>query len=384
MRGTIFVAALLLGLGARPAVSRTNISAPAPAPAAAGAQDGSPIWSADPDRLLFGPAGISVPRRAGTLEHYETREFSHPGEGLDTALQLRSADRQVFASVYVYLPSIAHTGLQAIATDAAIQTNPKGGGKLLRSGTASVGGKSGLALTAAYSGYLGSLFSTSAFVKAGRWMVKIRVSGPRPREAEASAALKALLDGMKFEGAYRPSPAIPLESGECAASASGGADARLLEDKDHGIGAALFAQLDAAGEEATGKGAARQAVPPRIGRTWCRSVLDVGEARAPLLRAVSAGRGTGKGVRSELFVLYSDSGGMLEVVGVPAEKKHVLLNHAIGETLILGTFDAVPSDRQLRRLFAEPGENGRVRASIVMKANGESQLRVAPPPGSGE
>jgi len=300
-------------------------------------------------------------------------------------LQLRSADRAVFASVYVYLPSVSHTGLQAIATDAAIQTNPKGGGKLLRSGTASVGGKPRIAMTAAYSNYLGSLFTTSAFVKAGRWMVKIRASGPQPREAEVSAALKALLDGLKFEGAYRPRPAEPLEAGECAASAAGGGDARLLDDKDQIIGAALFAQLDAAGEEATGKDAAGKAVPPRIGRTWCRSVLQVGDARAPMLRAVSGGRGTGtgKGVRSELFVLYSDSGGMLEVVGLPTEKKHILLNHAIGETLILGTFDAVPSDRQLRQLFTQPGENGRVRASIVMKADGDSELRIAPPPGSG-
>jgi len=382
MRGTIFVAALLLGLGAQPAVSQTNPSAPTAV--AAPAADDPPIWSVGPDRLLFGPAGISVPRRAATVEHYETREFSHQGEGLDTVLQLRSADHAVFASVYVYLPSVSHAGLQAIATDAAIQTNPKGGGKLLRSGTASVGGKAGLALTADYSGYLGSLFTTSAFVKAGRWMVKIRVSGPQPREAEVSSVLKALLDGLKFEGAYRPRPALPLEAGECAASASGGGDARLLEDKDHGIGAALFAQLDAAGEEATGKGAAHKAVPPRIGRTWCRSVLQVGDARAPLLRAVSGDRNNGRGARSELFVLYSDAGGMLEVVGLPAEKKHVLLNHAIGETLILGTFDAVPSDRQLRQLFTQPGENGRVRASIVMKANGESELRIAAPdkPGS--
>lgn len=387
MRSLLIAAALLLGLAGQ-AQGQSGAPAPATPQAQAQAQAGElpgsgPVWSVTPDRLLFIPARISVPRRASTVEHYETKEFSHSGEGLDTAVQLRSADRAVLATVYLYLPSVAHPGLQAIATDAAIQTNPKGGGKLLGSGIAAVGGKPGLALTAAYRGYLGGLFSASAFVKAGRWMVKVRVSGPETREAEVSAVLKALLDGLKFEGAFRPRSAQALDVGDCGAGSGSRGDARLLEDKNGALAAALIAQLDAAGEEATGKGDDQKPVLPRIGRSWCRSALQVGEARAPLLRAVSSGRGNAFGTRSELFVLYSDSGGMLEVVGLPGGKRHLLLNHAIGETLILGTFDSVPSDRQLRELFTNPGENGRVRASILMKANGDSELRIAEPEKTG-
>jgi hypothetical protein len=375
MRGMIFLGAFLLGLGAQAAGAPDPAPAPAPAKARTEAPESASFWTVTLDRLTFAPARLSVPRHAGTVDHYETKEFSHPGEGIDSALQLRSPDRAVFASVYVYLPSLAHTGLQAIATDVAIRANPKGGGVPIRTGLASVGGKPGLALTAAYRNYMGQLFTTSAFVKAGRWLVKVRVSGPEAREAEVSAALAALLDGLRFEGAVQPRPAAPLEVSECGPETGG--DARLLQGKDMGIEGALVASLDAAGEPAADRGKAAKPLPPRIGRTWCRSVLEVEGNPLTVLRATGDGRGDGLGGRSELFVLYSDAGGMLEVVGLDGAKKHLLLNHAIGETDILGTFDAVPSMRQLGELFTRPGENGRVRASVRLKANGDSEIDVA-------
>jgi hypothetical protein len=362
MRKFGIVAALLLAMGA---------------PAAAQAPASGSGWSVAGERLRFPQAGISVPRHAGTVDHYETREFSHAGEGLDTVLQWRSTDHAVFASLYVYYPSIAHAGLQEVATDAAIQANPKGGGIPLRSGSAAVAGKPGLALTAAYRGYMGELFSTSAFVKAGRWMVKVRVSGPEAREAEVSAVLTALLDGLSFEGAVQPRPAAALDITECAAAPD--RDARVLRDKDSGLEGALIAVFDAAGDEGKDEHGARKLLPPRIGQSWCRSNLEVGDARIPMLRAVAGGSGDGLGGRSELFVLYSDAGGMFEVVGLTGKKKYVLIDHEIGEAKILATFDGVPSRRQLAELFAQPGDLGRVRASVRVKPDGNTEINLVQP-----
>ena len=47
------------------------------------------------------------PRRIAGLEYFETSEFSHKGEGLDTGIKYRSADQKVVATLYVYYPSLA-------------------------------------------------------------------------------------------------------------------------------------------------------------------------------------------------------------------------------------------------------------------------------------
>ena len=46
---------------------------------------------------------------------------------------------------------------------------------------------------------------------------------------------------------------------------------------------------------------------------------------------------------------------------------------------MLGTYDAVPSDDQLRQLFTAPGEHGRVRARVRLKADGNSDINLILP-----
>ena len=85
----------------------------------------------------------------------ETKDFSRPGEGLDTALLYASADKSVWATAYVFLPGLAHGGLAAIATDGSIRSTSKGsasGGAIRR---AAAGGRDNVALRADYQNYLG-------------------------------------------------------------------------------------------------------------------------------------------------------------------------------------------------------------------------------------
>ncbi|MGA9581702.1 MAG: hypothetical protein WBR13_07010, partial [Allosphingosinicella sp.] len=182
--------ALLLGL-----------SAPA---AAADPVQPNAFWRVSDERVSFEPAQLSAPRRAGSAEYFETREFSRPGEGVDSALRYRSADQKVFATLYVYYPSFSHTGVQAIATDQAIRSPRSPEIRSLGTGTAPAAGMPGVAVTADYENYLGDHLTRAAFIKAGRWMVKIRVTGPEQRSAEVAAVMKALLDGLRFEGKTKP------------------------------------------------------------------------------------------------------------------------------------------------------------------------------------
>ncbi|HYJ82311.1 MAG TPA: hypothetical protein VEW26_05640 [Allosphingosinicella sp.] len=345
MRFIALLATLAIGLAAPAAAAD-------PAPPAG-------FWTVSQERLSFAPAKLSVPRRVGGAEYYETTEFSHKGEGVDTAIKYRSPDQKVLATLYVYYPSIAHSGVQAIATDQAIRGGTRSPDiRSLGTGVAAAAGKPGVAVTADYDHYLGDNHSKAAFIKAGRWMLKLRVTGPESRSAEVAAVMKALLDGLRFEGDARPRPAAPIAAGECSATdrpeagpAAGGGDA------------ATIAMADAAGDP--------PAAAARIGRDWCRTFLAVQGQKVTVLQATGGDR-PGRDPESVLIVLYSDGGGALEVVRL-AKDKYLLLHHDIAEVKVLDSYDRLPSLAQLGRFFVEPAQ---IRARVTLKPDGTAGVEL--------
>jgi hypothetical protein len=346
----------------------------------AGAQE-SAVWSRSGDRITLIRSGISFPARAGTLSITETKEFSHPGQSLDAIAQYRSADSKVVGTVYVYYPGIAHSGLAALATDEAIRLNSRNPVTSHGSQVVAAGGHRGVAIRTDYGAYMGNNASSAAFVKAGRWMVKIRVSAPEGRKSEVTGAMEALLDQIRFSGAAAPRPAAIIGTPACPSAAT--RDAGLLPDvaAETAANAIVIGTTDAAGGVGSDENPAR-ALPSRIGTKWCRHVVAVGNSKVPVLRATdAASAGAAMEGKSLLFALYSDAGGALEVMRVAKSDKYLLLNHEIGATNLLGTFDAVPSDRQIADLLAGRSEAGAPRARVLLKADGNTDVHIqAPPP----
>jgi hypothetical protein len=360
----ILVAVLLLGL-ADPSAAAD--------PAAPDA-----FWKVSGERLSFAPAKLSVPRRIAGAEYFETREFSHQGEGVDTAVKYRSADQKVFATLYVYYPSLAHSGVQALATDQAIRASSKPPTvRPLGTAVASAAGKGAVAVTADYDHYMGGLASKAAFIKAGRWMLKLRVSGPEARSAEVASVMTALLDGLRFEGEVQPRPAGPIAARECATTDR--PDARAVAGDDAAADAALAA-FDAAGQPSA-NAPLRKPAPllARIGRDWCQTTLQVGADQVTVLQATGKARpGGGLGGDSALLVLIGDAGGVIEVVRLAKEKKYLLLHHAIAGVEVLGRYDGLPSLAQIGRLFGEPAQ---VRAQVRLNPDGSTAIGVPVPSG---
>jgi hypothetical protein len=232
-----------------------------------------------------------------------------------------------------------------------------------------------VAVTTEYDHYLGKLFSKAAFVKAGRWMLKVRVSGPEARSAEVKAVMTALLDGLRFEGKAQPAPAAPISAGECASTER--PDARSVPDDDALPAYGMLATFDAAGQPAANAPRGdRTPLLARIGHDWCRTALDVGGDRITMLQATGDGRGDGLGGDSALLVVISDGGGVIEVVRMAKERRYVLLSHQIAEVEILGTYDALPSAAQIGRLFVDPVG---VRARVRLEPNGNTEIELPPP-----
>jgi len=332
-------------------------------------------WTASGDRLNFDLAHLSVPFSPGVTRYYETREFSHEGSGLDTAAEFKSPDEAVFATVYAYLPTLAHPGLAAIATDWSIVSTS---GSPVARGLDAVrpaAGRPQAALEMRYLHYRGNLASRAAFLRVDRWLVKVRVSGPENREGDVDATMAAILDGMRIPAKASVPAAASVAAEPCPPRTR--PDAKLLADSSViTLGDAFLMAIDAT-ESFPGKRKADR-MPARFGGSWCRADLAIASQRFPVLTATDLpSNGTGGDDRTAMVILYNDAGGTIEIVR--GERGYVLLNHGIGEVTLLGAFDRLPSETQLARLLSGEDEGDKVRARLVLKPNGDSQLLVPPP-----
>ena len=337
-------------------------------------------WVMSDETVLFAPARIAFTRRAGGLEMVRQEELSHQGEGIDNAIQYRSADGRIVGTVYVYYPGLPHAGLSAWSTDNAIRLNSESRVVGRGSRVTAAGGAEGVAIRADYSNYRNGNTSTAAFVKAGRWIVKLRVSGPDSRGDEVRAAMDALLAGVRWGAANPPVRATQVTVAGCSGE-DGRRAARPLPDPalEEVTAYGLIATFDGGGIEATDAQGARNDLPSRVPPELCLSSL-IGGNGPPILRA-PAGDARSIDGRTRLLAVLSDSGTMLEVVDASNLGRHILLFHSMGETAMLGSFDGVPSDQQIADMIQGRDRDSTRPRVIARFRPGESvQLHVIPPP----
>jgi hypothetical protein len=345
---------------------------------AAGAQAVAPgPWDQKDGQIIHRVAQISFPARPAGLRLAESKEFGASGEGMDAALLFRSSDRAVLATAYLYYPGLPHAGLASIATDNSIRSSdtPVSGGE---SRIVAAGGKAGAAIRRDYSNYKGGMASSAAFAKAGRWIVKLRVSGPGDRRQEVDAAMNALLGGLDTKPLLHP--ARPIEIEPCPVGQNT-ADARRLPNATGAdVGALGFlGTFDGGGLEAKDEKTGEVVIlGSRVPNAFCRPGSSVLGERL-VLRA--SGGPTSVDGRTRLVVILSDAGDMLELVDVPQFKRHVLLHHKIGATTILSSWDGVPSDAQMGAILSGADKDAlKVLVPIRLRPSGGSEMVVPTEP----
>lgn len=373
---TALLALLLVAAAPPQAPSPAQPQPTSPAPRSWSQAD---LWDRGSERISFRLAHLSFPVALGTTRLGRILEASREGQGLDNALQYFSPDQQVYVTVYVYAPALPDAGLTAFMTDHAIRLLSGHDLRVLRSGLVAAGGQDGIAIRTDYAGARQEhLASSAAFLRVDRWIVKLRVSGPEARRAEVEAAMDALLQGLRFDGRERPHPIQAVGAAPCPRDA--GPPARLLpSDAAETMEDAIMSHVLA------GDVAERRAVG--TAPHWCTSgsiTLPDMTGPTPILRSGMDGPADEDSRRSVLVALVTDSGTLFEVAErrFRNRSRFILIHHQIGRSLVLGSYDAIPSDEQIRAIAnGSDRAGGQARARIDYQASGDSNVTLFVAPG---
>ncbi|MEP7006763.1 MAG: hypothetical protein ABI810_12330 [Sphingomonas bacterium] len=357
-----------------------------PAQAQVNPDDGA--WKVKGDLATVTDSGIGIPAQAGVISLTRTGEASLKGKGVDNVAQYESEDRKVFATIYIFYAAYADTALATWATDRTIRKRFGPNLVLVSDTVAAAGGAPGVATRRIYDKAElepGKPLATAAgFVRAGSWMVALRVSGPAERRTEVEGAFDALLAGMRFSGKDKPMQASPLRlTGPCPVSDE--KPAHFLGDKTSGSNA-LFASLMGGSitmkdEE---KGTVTEQAPPLAfphngASALCvRGKVDSGNLSLDVLAPASADEG------QVALVLLDDAGGTIAVepsllLGKDIGKGFVVKRYGIGFVQVMGSFDRMPNLAQLGAIVSGADRRGAaIRSTTVFTPDGKSTINIDP------
>jgi len=321
------------------------------APFAAQADDAMEAWTPTESHIRATAAGISLPHTIDTLSLTKSGEASNGGRGVDNYAQFLSQDGAVQATLYVYLPTYADASLAAYMTDKAVME--RFGPKTRRTayGSVPVAGQAQGAIRAVYDDAAdGALTTAAAFVHAGRWIVKVRVTGPTDRRAEVLAGLDGMLAQMTLDDPASLHATAPARFDACPVVAN--KNARLTRATE-----------------------ASEAVPqdvrmPREGKdALCiRGTVTTAQGNYDMLQQV--GRTDGA-----IIVPVDDSGTVLAFDPAASGAGYRLSIHMVGQTDLYGTYDRVPSPRQVAAILdGKDPHTAKARATAAYTATGDVTL----------
>lgn len=323
-------------------------------PALAHAAEDAEAWTPTESAIRANAAGISLPQTVAGLSLSKSGEASNGGRAIDNYAQYLSEDGAVQATLYVYMPTYADASLAAYMTDKAIME--RFGGKTRRTAYASApaAGQAGRAIRAVYDDAAdGALITAAGFVHAGRWIAKIRVTGPTERRAEVLAGLDGMLSGLAFDDAASLHATAPATFSACPAADTG--DARLAKASPGDQPMPQDVRIPREGKDAL----------------CVRGTVTTAEGRYDMLQ--QAGRSDGA-----IIVPVDDSGTVLAFDPATDAQGYKLSIHMVGQTDLYGTYDKVPSPRQVAAILdGKDSQTAQAQAVATYAANGDVTMQPA-------
>lgn len=337
-------------------------------PAAAGAAE---PWQVGTDRLSASAAGLSFPVRAGGLALTETREASRAGDGVDAVAQYKSPDREVFATLFVFMPTYADAALTAYEVDKVIHENYGARTSLASSAVVPAGGTAQGAIRRVYLNAMdGKLVTAAAVAKTGRWIAVLRVSGPRARRAEVETGLDALLSGLTA----RIDPVAELRVSECPSPSRKSAKKQELR-----LGGALGLSndpvtrslIDAVLSQRVPDDKDKPPLPVSIAANGFNPVCvreRVATASGNVIDLMQPAGDTA--APAAIVGVVNDAGRTIEMSRTPAGAAYEVRVHDVASTDNYGTFDRPLAADQVRAILTGDRKAPRLLSKTEYKADG--------------
>lgn len=321
------------------------------APVVAQAADEKEAWTATGDALRADAAGIALPQTVAGLSLSKSGEVSNGGEGIDNYAQYLSEDGAIQATLYVYLPSYADASLAAYMTDRAIMERFGSRTRRTAYAPASVADEAQGAIRAVYDDAAeGALTTAAGFVHAGRWIVKLRITGPTERRTEVLAGLDGMLKGLRFDQPGSIHATVPARFSACPSDDA--ADARLTVQT-------AVAPTDIA--------------LPREGREplCVRGQVRTAQGSYEMLQQPGVRNGA-------VIVPLDDAGTLLAFDPATTGKGYQLSIHSVGQTDLYGVYDKVPSPAQIAKILdGKDPQTAQAQKTADYAASGEVTMRGA-------
>lgn len=332
-------------------------------------------WQRSSERLSLPASGLSFPLRAGTLTLTETSEASHSGEGVDDVAQYKSPDREVFATLFIYMPSYADAALTAYELDKVIRQRYGTRSELVASGVVAAAGVPQGAIRRIYVNMMdGKLASSAAVLKAGRWIAVIRVSGPMARRAEVEAGLDALVGGL-FASAAPVDPVAELKVTDCPATVRKDAKKEQLRLEGLGLDSDPMARtlIDAMLSTGLGndKGKDKPPLPVSIADNGRRPVCVRERVAMPSADFVDLMQAAGDMATPDAIIgIVNDAGRTIEMQRTPRGKVYTVRVHDVAVSDNYGTFNGPLNAAQVTAVLTDDRKAPAALSRTTYKTDG--------------
>jgi hypothetical protein len=313
-------------------------------------------WLSDTKMATVKSVDISVPLKAGSLTNFALRDAN--GDGADMAAQYDSPDGKILGTIFIYAPTRPDASLTFLATDESIRRRLGATAQKIEDAFVPVAGVENAARRVIYTGIAdsklsgdpdGRIYSAAAFIGAGTWMIKVRVSGPISRSNEIAKNLDSLVDGLKLGNEARALPQSPIAIADCPVSPDRPAVTITHPPAADALGLAFALDPIVQDEE----GAIANPLTPRI-TAMCRESIEVRDNIALQIFQVTAASSPGR-YHPKRVMLYGDAGYMLlafEDMKFPGQ--YYVSRHSIGQSFLFGRLTALPSEAEFRSLLFNP------------------------------
>lgn len=266
-------------------------------------------WQVGETAARVNAAGIALPLTAGPISLTKSGEVSDRGSGLDNFAQYASGDNLIQGTAFVYKSAAADTSVSSYMTEKAILDRFGPETQRVEQRAAPAGGVKGAALRTLYRDATHGLVTEAAFVQAGQWMVKLRMTGPVDTAAQVTAAMDGLLADLRFDDTGAVKPAVARSILPCADTVTAAADALCV-----------------------------------------RGTVQVGDARYDMLQPTGESSPV-----ANVVIPLNDAGKVMRFDHVAAHGGYQLSVEQVGRTDHYQVYDAIPSTSTIARLIDSDG-----------------------------